>query len=202
MLAVPTRPTNVRYWMFGMNLTTLLACMSIKWSVDDPRACQGVVLSRAAIILRSIETHPLTGRFVHFDEQSSYWCCVLPDAIKLSSYQAIKHWHTYTLWHYMCVYMCVCVSMYVLSWCILVLLIVSETLPTLVYTTMVGIFALWAYLDVSSSDIRYHTIGYAGLLVAGSWMVEFWKILQVRMLAPSKHFFLHQVHNVSTIQLD
>ena len=49
----------------------MLACLSIKWSVDDPRACQGVVLSRAVIILRSIETQPLTGRFVHYVEQSS-----------------------------------------------------------------------------------------------------------------------------------
>ena len=49
----------------------MLISLSIKWSVDDPRACQGVVLSRAVIILRSIETQPLTGRFVHYVEQSS-----------------------------------------------------------------------------------------------------------------------------------
>ena len=49
----------------------MLAYLSIKWSVDDPRACQGVVFSRAVTILRSIETHPLTGRFVHYVEQSS-----------------------------------------------------------------------------------------------------------------------------------
>jgi hypothetical protein len=33
-------------------------------SVDDLCTCRGVVLSRAATILRSIETQPLTGRFV------------------------------------------------------------------------------------------------------------------------------------------
>ena len=40
-------------------------------SVDDLGTCRGVVLSRAAAILRSIETQPLTGRFVRFDEQPS-----------------------------------------------------------------------------------------------------------------------------------
>jgi hypothetical protein len=34
-------------------------------SVDDLGTCRGVVLSRAATILRSIETQPSTGRFVH-----------------------------------------------------------------------------------------------------------------------------------------
>ena len=34
-------------------------------SVDDLGTCRGVVLSRAATILRSIETQPPTGRFVH-----------------------------------------------------------------------------------------------------------------------------------------
>lgn len=33
-------------------------------SVDDLGTCRGVVLSRAATILRSIETQPPTGRFV------------------------------------------------------------------------------------------------------------------------------------------
>ena len=55
----------------------MLISLSIKWSVDDPRACQGVVLSRAVIILRSIETQPLTGRFVHYVEQSSIGHLVL-----------------------------------------------------------------------------------------------------------------------------
>jgi hypothetical protein len=35
-----------------------------KSSVDDLGTCRGVVLSRAATILRSIETQPSTGRFV------------------------------------------------------------------------------------------------------------------------------------------
>jgi hypothetical protein len=39
-------------------------CFSAKSSVDDLGTCRGVVLSRAATILRSIETYPLTGRFV------------------------------------------------------------------------------------------------------------------------------------------
>ncbi len=34
--------------------------------VDDLGTCRGVVISRAATILRSIETQPLTGRFVLF----------------------------------------------------------------------------------------------------------------------------------------
>lgn len=38
--------------------------MGAKSSVDDLGTCLGVVRSRAATILRSIETHPLTGRFV------------------------------------------------------------------------------------------------------------------------------------------
>jgi hypothetical protein len=41
-------------------------------SVDDLGTCRGVVLSRAATILRSIETQPSTGRFVRFDEQPSF----------------------------------------------------------------------------------------------------------------------------------
>jgi hypothetical protein len=41
-------------------------------SVDDLGTCRGVVLSRAATILRSIETLPSTGRFVRFDEQPSF----------------------------------------------------------------------------------------------------------------------------------
>ena len=40
-------------------------------SVDDLGTCRGVVLSRAATILRSIETQPLTGRFVRYVGQSS-----------------------------------------------------------------------------------------------------------------------------------
>src|SRR6266481_2210401 len=39
-------------------------CSCAKSSVDDSGTCRGVVLSRAATILRSIETHPPTGRFV------------------------------------------------------------------------------------------------------------------------------------------
>jgi hypothetical protein len=42
-------------------------------SVDDLGTCRGVVLSRAATILRSIETQPSTGRFVRFDEQPSVY---------------------------------------------------------------------------------------------------------------------------------
>lgn len=40
-------------------------------TTDDFDTCRGVVLSRAATILRSIETQPSTGRFVRFDEQPS-----------------------------------------------------------------------------------------------------------------------------------
>src|SRR5215472_6176679 len=40
-------------------------CSSTESSVDDLGTCRGVVLSRAATILRSIETQPSTGRFVH-----------------------------------------------------------------------------------------------------------------------------------------
>jgi hypothetical protein len=38
---------------------------------DDSGTCRGVVLSRAATILRSIETQPSTGRFVPLQEQPS-----------------------------------------------------------------------------------------------------------------------------------
>ena len=38
---------------------------------DDSGTCRGVVLSRAATILRSIETQPSTGRFVPQQEQPS-----------------------------------------------------------------------------------------------------------------------------------
>jgi hypothetical protein len=41
-------------------------CSSTESSVDDLGTCRGVVLSRAATILRSIETQPSTGRFVRF----------------------------------------------------------------------------------------------------------------------------------------
>ena len=41
-------------------------------SVDDLGTCRGVVLSRAATILRSIETQPSTGRFVRENEQPSF----------------------------------------------------------------------------------------------------------------------------------
>ena len=45
-------------------MNTLIEGLSTESSVDDLSTCRGVVLSRAATILRSIETHPLTGRFV------------------------------------------------------------------------------------------------------------------------------------------
>ena len=43
---------------------TYLERLSTESSVDDLGTCRGVVLRRAASILRSIETQPLTGRFV------------------------------------------------------------------------------------------------------------------------------------------
>jgi hypothetical protein len=50
---------------------TYLEVLSTESSVDDLGTCRGVVLRRAVTILRSIETQPLTGRFVRFVEQSS-----------------------------------------------------------------------------------------------------------------------------------
>ena len=49
---------------------TYLERLSTESSVDDLGTCRGVVLRRAASILRSIETQPLTGRFVRFVGQS------------------------------------------------------------------------------------------------------------------------------------
>jgi hypothetical protein len=43
---------------------TYLERLSTESSVDDLGTCRGVVLRRAVSILRSIETQPLTGRFV------------------------------------------------------------------------------------------------------------------------------------------
>jgi len=45
--------------------------LSTESSVDDLGTCRGVVLRRAVTILRSIETQPLTGRFVRYVGQSS-----------------------------------------------------------------------------------------------------------------------------------
>jgi len=45
--------------------------LSTESSVDDLGTCRGVVLRRAVTILRSIETQPLTGRFVRSVGQSS-----------------------------------------------------------------------------------------------------------------------------------
>ena len=49
----------------------MLERLSTESSVDDLGTCRGVVLRRAVTILRSIETQPLTGRFVRFVGQSS-----------------------------------------------------------------------------------------------------------------------------------
>ena len=51
---------------------THLELLSTESSVDDLGTCRGVVLRRAASILRSIETQPLTGRFVRYVGQSSH----------------------------------------------------------------------------------------------------------------------------------
>ena len=51
---------------------THLEFLSTESSVDDLGTCRGVVLRRAVTILRSIETQPLTGRFVRFVGQSFY----------------------------------------------------------------------------------------------------------------------------------
>lgn len=50
---------------------TYLDVLSTESSVDDLGTCRGVVLRRAVTILRSIETQPLTGRFVRSVGQSS-----------------------------------------------------------------------------------------------------------------------------------
>ena len=50
---------------------THLELLSTESSVDDLGTCRGVVLRRAVTILRSIETQPLTGRFVRSVGQSS-----------------------------------------------------------------------------------------------------------------------------------
>ena len=50
---------------------TYLEDLSTESSVDDLGTCRGVVLRRAVTILRSIETQPLTGRFVRYAGQSS-----------------------------------------------------------------------------------------------------------------------------------
>ena len=73
---------------------THLECRSTESSVDDLGTCRGVVLSRAATILRSIETQPSTGRFVRSVGQSSarevvatrhtHTCCVCWVALLLS----------------------------------------------------------------------------------------------------------------------
>jgi len=55
---------------------THLEDSSTESSVDDLGTCRGVVLRRAASILRSIETQPLTGRFVRSVGQSSLLVCV------------------------------------------------------------------------------------------------------------------------------
>ena len=47
-------------------------CSSTESSVDDLGTCRGVVLSRAATILRSIETQPSTGRFVRFSRTTFF----------------------------------------------------------------------------------------------------------------------------------
>ena len=52
------------------NRNTLVQCRGAKSLADDLITGQGVVSSRAASILRSVETHPLIGRFV------SYFTCV------------------------------------------------------------------------------------------------------------------------------
>jgi hypothetical protein len=49
---------------------TYLEVLSTESSVDDLSTCRGVVLRRAVTILRSIETQPLTGRFVRYAGQS------------------------------------------------------------------------------------------------------------------------------------
>jgi hypothetical protein len=54
--------------------STLRDCRSTESSVDDLGTCRGVVLSRAATILRSIETQPSTGRFVRSVGQL-FVCC-------------------------------------------------------------------------------------------------------------------------------
>src|ERR1700688_930857 len=66
--------------------TTHLECRSTESSVDDLGTCRGVVLSRAATILRSIETQPSTGRFVRTVGQSS------PKA----KHKCATHTHTHT----------------------------------------------------------------------------------------------------------
>ena len=59
---------------------THLEVLSTESSVDDLGTCRGVVLRRAVTILRSIETQPLTGRFVRYAGQSSilyfYWILI------------------------------------------------------------------------------------------------------------------------------
>lgn len=42
----------------------MVLCCSVKSFVDDSGTCRGVVHSRAATTLRSIEAQPMTGRFV------------------------------------------------------------------------------------------------------------------------------------------
>ena len=62
---------------------THLELLSTESSVDDLGTCRGVVLRRAVTILRSIETQPLTGRFVRSVGQSSsalVWRLLRPEA--------------------------------------------------------------------------------------------------------------------------
>ena len=73
---------------------TYLERLSTESSVDDLGTCRGVVLRRAASILRSIETQPLTGRFVRSVGQSFIVLC------------CIDLLHT----QHMCLCQCVCVT--------------------------------------------------------------------------------------------
>ena len=58
--------------------------MGAESSVDDLGTGLGVVSSRAATILRSIETHPLTGRFVEPCFNTLFFFLIILDLMFLS----------------------------------------------------------------------------------------------------------------------
>ena len=58
----PGRTTELSYGC--QSRITLVRCQGTKSLADDLITGQGVVSSRAASILRSVETYPLIGRFV------------------------------------------------------------------------------------------------------------------------------------------
>ena len=67
-------PVDVKVSVGCQSRITLVQCRGAKSLADDLITGQGVVSSRAASILRSVETYPLIGRFVCRPGRSHVGC--------------------------------------------------------------------------------------------------------------------------------